>query len=137
MNLMRLRLLSKLLLSVLVPAMAGLCVVSWLSYPEAEKSLTQQIDSTMTLVVERQRSELATTTSLLRDSLRYTADMQPVQAVLRNGDNAASPAGVAAAGALLENLVKEFDFVKEVALLNEKGTVLYHNNPKLIGSDFG
>lgn len=50
---MKLRLLPKLLLFILLPALLGLCAVSWFSYKSAENALDAQISEDLNLATRR------------------------------------------------------------------------------------
>lgn len=71
---MKLRLLTKLLLCILPPALLGLGVVAGLSYRSAKKALEAQIAEEMTLVVERQTSELRSVALVLREVVKNAAE---------------------------------------------------------------
>ena len=67
---MKLRLLPKLLLFILLPALLGLCAVSWFSYKSAENALDAQISEDLNLLVASETSQLDSMTGLLRDVLK-------------------------------------------------------------------
>ena len=137
---MKLRLLTRLLIFILLPALIGLSVVAGLAYVNGRKALEKQIAEEMTLVLERQKSELANITGLLWTVLSHTGETGNIQTLLHKANNGVT--GPMLDGLLaptkqaLEEVVHNFPQIKEVALLNAAGKVLFHNNPELIGKNF-
>ena len=136
---MKLRLLTKFLVRILFPVLVGLVVVAGLSYWNATYTVDQLVAEEMSLVVERQKSELSNIITQQGNGLRLVASRPEVRRVL-----AAVAAGLpeveieqhmAPARDVLQALIREFSFYMEVALVAPGGKVFLHTNPALNGKD--
>lgn len=135
---MKLNLMSRLLLFILVPALLGLVLVAGFSFNAARTALVGQIAEEMTLVVERQKSELANVTNLLRDTLYNATNLTRIQALLREKRAGASEQRLAeltrAAQQALSEIAKNYALMSSGGLIDTNGIVVAHTNPQAIGT---
>ena len=135
---MRLRLLDKMLLFVLLPALLGLCAVTWFSYTGAEKSLEKQIGEDLNMMVLSETSQLESVTGLLRNVLNNGAGIARINNFLRassDEERASLRPGMQQA---LKSLAEDFPLLKDVGLIGPDGIVVGHTNTqKGKGMDLG
>ena len=131
---MRLTLLPKMILCILVPALLGLCVVAGFSYYAAEKTMSRQLAEEMTLVIERQKSELNNNVLPLQDILQNATNVARVQRLLREKAAGAPAEHIAellpAAQDAVDELKKNFPLFRATALVAADGTILAHSDRK-------
>ena len=135
---MKLRLLDKMLLFVLLPALLGLCAVTWFSYTGAEKSLEKQIGEDLNMMVLSETSQLESVTGLLRNVLNNGAGIARINNFLRassDEERASLRPGMQQA---LKSLAEDFPLLKDVGLIGPDGIVVGHTNTqKGKGMDLG
>ena len=131
---MRLTLLPKMILCILAPALLGLCVVAGFSFYAAEKTMSRQIAEEMTLVIERQKSELNNIILPLQDILQNATNVARIQRLLREKAAGAPEERIAellpAAQDAVDELKKNFPLFRATALVASDGTILAHNDRK-------
>lgn len=86
---MKMRLLTKMLLFVLVPALIGLVVVAAVNYGASRSVLRTQLMADLDSMTELQLGELRTASTLLRGVLRSTTDVPQIVAYLEARANGA------------------------------------------------
>ena len=135
---MKLNLMSRLLLFILVPALVGMILVAGFSFYSARTALVGQIAEEMTLVVERQKSELTNVTSLLRDTLRNATNLSRVQTLLREKNAGASEERLAeltaAAREALHEIVGNYSLMNSGGVIDAHGAVVAHTNAEAVGT---
>lgn len=132
---MKLHLLTKLLLSVLAPALIGLCAVAGFGWRTAENTLTAQRVEEITLVLERQQSELKNITGLLSNLLQYAGRSEEISMLLAPGSNESRQLAAVQAQAVLKRMVHDFPLLTDLGVLDAHGKVAAHTNPKMLGAD--
>ena len=125
---MRLRLLDKMLLFVLLPALLGLCAVTWFSYTSAEKSLEKQIGEDLNMMVLSETSQLESMTGLLRNVLNNGAGIARINNFLRAGSDEERASLRPGMQQALKNLADDFPLLKDVGLIGPDGMVVGHTN---------
>ena len=135
---MKLRLLPKMLLFILLPALLGLCAVTWFSYVSAEKSLEAQIGEDLDMMALSETSQLESVTGLLRNVLNNGANIARINNFLRassDEERASLRPGMQQA---LKSLAEDFPLLKDVGLIGPDGIVVGHTNTqKGKGMDLG
>ena len=135
---MKLRLLPKMLLFILLPALLGLCAVTWFSYVSAEKSLEAQIGEDLDMMAFSETSQLESVTGLLRNVLNNGANIARINNFLRassDEERASLRPGMQQA---LKSLAEDFPLLKDVGLIGPDGIVVGHTNTqKGKGMDLG
>ena len=135
---MKLRLLPKMLLFILLPALLGLCAVTWFSYVSAEKSLEAQIGEDLDMMALSETSQLESVIGLLRNVLNNGANIARINNFLRassDEERASLRPGMQQA---LKSLAEDFPLLKDVGLIGPDGIVVGHTNTqKGKGMDLG
>ena len=135
---MKLRLLPKMLLFILLPALLGFCAVTWFSYVSAEKSLEAQIGEDLDMMALSETSQLESVTGLLRNVLNNGANIARINNFLRassDEERASLRPGMQQA---LKSLAEDFPLLKDVGLIGPDGIVVGHTNTqKGKGMDLG
>ena len=130
---MKLRLLPKLLLFILLPALLGLCAVSWFSYKSAENALDAQISEDLNLLVASETSQLDSMTGLLRDVLKNAATIAHIRNFLKAGSDEEKASLRAGMQQALKSASTDFPLLTDVALIAPDGVVVGHTSAKGIG----
>ncbi len=130
---MKLRLLPKLLLFILLPALLGLCAVSWFSYKSAENALDAQISEDLNLLVASETSQLDSMTGLLRDVLKNAATIARIRNFLKAGSDEEKASLRAGMQQALKSASTDFPLLTDVALIAPDGVVVGHTSAKGIG----
>ena len=135
---MKLRLLAKMLLFILLPALLGFCAVTWFSYISAEKSLEKQIGEDLNMMVLSETSQLESMTGLLRNVLNNGADIARINNFLKAGSDEERASLRPGMQQALKNLADDFPLLKDVGLIGPDGIVVGHTNTqKGKGMDLG
>ena len=125
---MKLRLLPKMLLFILLPALLGLCAVSWFSYNRAESSLDAQISEDLSLLSGSETSQLESVTELLRNVLQNTASIARIRNFLKAGSEEEKDALRPAMQQALKSASTNFPLLTDVGLIGTDGMVVGHTN---------
>ena len=125
---MKLRLLPKMLLFILLPALLGLCAVTWFSYVSAEKSLEAQIGEDLDMMALSETSQLESVTGLLRNVLNNGAGIARINNFLRAGSDEERASLRPGMQQALKNLAEDFPLLKDVGLIGPDGIVVGHTN---------
>ena len=135
---MKLSILGKLLLYVLVPALLGLGVVSWLNYREAESALAKQVREDMLLLVDRQQSELNTMAGVVQNVLADYGRNDNLCALAKAYTQKLPEEQIKplrdAAYIRLTRMAQSFSLIAEGAFLDAEGTVRVHTANASLGS---
>ncbi len=135
---MKLRLLAKQLLFVLLPALLGLGVVSWLSYKGAERALSAQIAEEMTLVADRQQSELQSLADILGNVLESNSKLTRVLGCLASDLSPdARDKAILAATSALKDIEASYPLIDGLGIVRPDGTILAHTKAQMIGTSVG
>lgn len=135
---MRLTLLTKLLLFILAPALLGLGVVAGFSTYAAKEALDNQIKEEMTLVIDRQKSELVNITAQLRDTLENASRLVRIRKLLE--EKAAGTTGksleevLLPVQAALQDIKNNFGLFSTAGLLDATGIILAHTESRVINT---
>ena len=133
---MNLRLLPKMLLFILLPALLGLCAVSWFSYNRAESALSAQIAEELNEVALSQASQLESVGKLLRNVLNNVASIARIRNFLKAGSEEEKDALRPAMQQALKSAADDFPLLKDGGLIGPDGMVVGHTNiQKGVGMD--
>ena len=133
---MKLRLLAKMLLFILLPALLGFCAVTWFSYISAEKSLEKQIGEDLNMMVLSETSQLESMTGLLRNVLNNGAGIARINNFLKAGSDEERASLRPGMQQALKNLADDFPLLKDVGLIGPDGWTVGHTNlQKGVGMD--
>ncbi len=132
---MKLRLLPKMLLFILLPALLGLCLLSWFSYKSAEKALNTQIVTSLDGISVSQAGHLEDLTRLLRNALHNSAKIDRIRNFLTASSEEEKAALHPRLQQALKALTEDYPLLSSVGLLNTEGRVVGHSIPSSINGD--
>lgn len=136
---MKLRLLSRLILYILVPALIGIMLMAVMDYRAARDALHRQIDEDLTLLSLREASELNNLVSMMQGVLKNIATQNTIQSVLLSlqlgSRQEAIDKAIEEAQILLNNTAEHFIRIREGGLIDLKGKVVVHTNKNYVGTD--
>ena len=137
---MKMRLLTKMLLFVLVPALIGL-VVAAVNYGASRNTLRAQLMEDLDTMANLQLSELRTASTLLRGVLRSTTDVPQIVAYLE------ALAGGAPADTLkeleqratsyLRDMNDNYSLLDGIGVTDPAGKIVLHSDAPSVGLDIG
>lgn len=138
---MKMRLLTKMLLFVLVPALIGLVVVAAVNYGASRNTLRAQLMEDLDTMANLQLSELRTASTLLRGVLRSTTDVPQIVAYLE------ALAGGAPADTLkeleqratsyLRDMNDNYSLLDGIGVTDPAGKIVLHSDAPSVGLDIG
>lgn len=136
---MKLRLLSRLILCILVPAIIGIALLATMDYRAARDALHRQINEDLMLISLREASELNNLVSMMQGVLQNIAMQNGIQTVFLSIQLGARQEtidkAVHEAQLILNNTAEHFSRIKEGGLIDLKGTVIVHTNSNYVGTD--
>ena len=135
---MKIGIMSKMMLTILVPSMLGLAAVCALSYWQAESSLTYQIAHEFNSVLDKQVDGLGAVQQMTHGLIRTNAESAHAQNALFT--RADSPSGLeqfsgAEVQRVLDDITQHFGMVDGAGLIDSAGVVLAHTSREMIGNN--
>ena len=118
---------------ILLPALLGLCAVSWFSYKSAENALDAQISQNFDLLAAIEASQLDRTTALLRVVLKNAASIARLRNFLKAGSDEERASLRTGMQQALKSLSTDFSLFADVALVAPDGVVAGHTSAKGVG----
>ena len=136
---MKMRLLAKMLLFVLVPALIGLVVVAAVNYGASRNVLRSQLMADLDSMTDLQLSELRTASALLRGVLRSTTDVPQIVAYLEARANGA-PADTLKvldqrATSYLRDMNDNYSLLDGIGVTDPAGKIVLHSDAASVGLD--
>ncbi|MBB5143565.1 methyl-accepting chemotaxis protein [Desulfovibrio intestinalis] len=135
---MKIGIMSKMMLTILVPSMLGLTAVCALSYWQAENSLTHQIAHEFDSVIDKQIDGLGTVQQMTHGLIRTNAESAHAKkALLTRGGNQSDILQVSEPDvqSILDDLAQHFGMVDGAGLVDSTGVVVAHTSREMIGSN--
>lgn len=131
---MKLRLLAKMVLFILLPAIAGLVILSVVSGQLAQQGMRVQIEEELTLSTGVQASEVYNILQMLQ---RVTINLSEVpsinEALLAHDEGKATPELLQAAEVALHDVRRNFVRIRDAGIIAPNGVVLVHTAPGFAG----
>lgn len=136
---MKMRLLTKMLLFVLVPALIGLVVVAAVNYGASRSALRTQLMADLNSMTDLQLGELRTASTLLRGVLRSTTDVPQLVAYLEARANG-SPADTLKeleqrATSYLRDMNDNYSLLDGIGVTDPAGKIVLHSDAASVGLD--
>ena len=136
---MRVRLLAKMILFILVPAVLGLAVLGTLSTYLAREGMRTQIDSALQQAVLLQSQELDSILQLMGSATRNLSEVARIRRMLsaqEKGDDATFAKEEPGSALAMQEIKRNYLYSQDVGVLNLKGDVVVHSSPEFKGMNF-
>ncbi len=135
---MKLRLLTKMILFILLPAIIGLMLVSGIGYYQSSNILVSQLQGNMQLVVQTQTSGLETVYNTLNTIQDMLHDSSAVSALREARDNGAPADTISRlqheACLYMKELADNDELIAMIGLTDAQGTVIAHSSESSVGT---
>ena len=136
---MKMRLLTKMLLFVLVPALIGLVVVAAVNYGASRNVLRTQLMADLDSMAELQLGELRTASTLLRGVLRSTTDVPQIVAYPEARANGATADTLKElderATSYLRDMNDNYSLLDGIGVTDPAGKIVLHSDAASVGLD--
>lgn len=134
---MKFRILTKLLLFILIPAVLGLGIVAFFNYSSARETIRKQMKEELSLVAVGQQSEIGNLILMLQSVMTNFSEVARIKRLLES-DYANLPQEeikrhLPAAQQAVNELTKNFFRIGNAAIINAKGIILAHSQAERIG----
>lgn len=134
---MKLRILTKLLLFILIPAVLGLGIVASFNYFSARETIRKQMKEELSLVAEGQQSEIGNLILMLQSVMTNFSEVARIKRLLEsdyvNHPQEEIKRHLPAAQQAVNELTKNFFRIGNAAIINAKGIILAHSQADRIG----